>query len=61
MSDIYNACGDAMAALRMHKERLRKGLVKERGAVALTMDKTAKHMCSMYGRYHLRSYLPHVL
>ena len=38
MSDIYNACGDTMAALRMQQERLRKGLMKERGAVTLTMD-----------------------
>ena len=44
MSDIYNACGDTMAALRMQQERLRKGLRKERGAVTLTMDNGETHV-----------------
>ena len=44
MSDIYNACGDTMAALRMQQERLRKGLTKERGAVTLTMDNGETHV-----------------
>lgn len=44
MSDIYNACGDTMAALRMQQERLRKGLMKERGAVTLTMDNGETHV-----------------
>ena len=44
MSDICDACGDTMAALRMQQERLRKGLVKERGAVTLTMDNGESHV-----------------
>ncbi|KAF8328743.1 hypothetical protein F5887DRAFT_848187, partial [Amanita rubescens] len=44
MSDIYNACGDTMAALRMQQERLKKGLMKERGAVTLTMDNGETHV-----------------
>lgn len=44
MSDIYNACGDTVAALRMQQERLRKGLMKERGASTLTMDNGATHV-----------------
>ena len=44
MSDIYNACGDTMAALRMQQERLSKGLMKERGAVTLTMDNGETHV-----------------
>jgi pentatricopeptide repeat protein len=44
MSDVYKACGDTMAALRMQQERLKKGLMKERGAVTLTMDNGKRHV-----------------
>ena len=44
MSDIYNACGDTVAALRMQQERLKKGLRKERGAVTLMMDNGETHV-----------------
>ncbi|KIM46640.1 hypothetical protein M413DRAFT_440245 [Hebeloma cylindrosporum] len=44
MSDIYNACGDTVAALRMQQERLKKGLTKERGAVTLVMDNGETHV-----------------
>ena len=44
MSDIYNACGDTKTALGMQQERLGKGLIKERGAVTLTMDNGETHV-----------------
>ncbi|KAK2461236.1 hypothetical protein APHAL10511_006763 [Amanita phalloides] len=44
MSDVYKACGDTTAALRMQQERLKRGLTKERGAVTLTMDDGKTHV-----------------
>jgi hypothetical protein len=44
MSDVYEACGDTMAALRMQQERLKKGFMKERGAVTLTIDNGKTHV-----------------
>ena len=38
MSDVYRACGNLPAALRIQQERLKKGLAKERGAVTLSVD-----------------------
>jgi hypothetical protein len=44
MSDVYKACGDRMAASHMQQERLKKGLMKEQGAVTLTMDNGKTHV-----------------
>jgi len=41
MADIYKACGHIGKAEDLHKERLARGLIKERGAVTTTIqDKT---------------------
>jgi pentatricopeptide repeat protein len=44
MSDVYKACGDTTASLRMQQERLKKRLMKKRGAVTLTMDNGKTHV-----------------
>src|SRR5262249_26008412 len=37
MADVYKACGNFAAAEDLHKERLSRGIVKERGAVTTTV------------------------
>jgi pentatricopeptide repeat protein len=40
MADVYKACGDFSAAEKLHRERLMKGLTKERGEVKVTVHGT---------------------